>query len=243
MFRKLVLAGALAATPTLVAHAADLSGPRVVTAAPIAATWSGFYVGAHVGGQSTTGNFAARIDGPFTNGSFAGMQRSTVAWGALAGYNFQMRELVLGVEADIAAGGSSTAVDNMISSAFNGVAGPTQRHGIDWSARLRARAGIALGGFMPFIAAGYAIGSERFFSMRAQPTPLLADRTRTVGGFSLGAGFEVMVTPNIILRAEYIRDDFGGRSAFRGTNPAFPGVTISTMPTMDSYRAAIAYKF
>ena len=243
MFRKLVLAAAFAAMPAITAHAADLASPHVVTAAPIAATWTGFYVGAHVGGQSTNGRFMGRVDGAFTNAAFADMQRSTVAWGALAGYNFQMRELVLGVEADIAAGGSPTGVDNMISAPFNGVSAPTQRHGIDWSGRLRARAGIALGNFMPFLAAGYAFGSERFFSMRTQPTPLIADRTRTVGGFSLGVGFEVMVTSNIILRAEYIRDDFGGRSAFRGTNPAFPGVTMSTMPTMDSYRAAIAYKF
>ena len=113
---------------------------------------------------------------------------------------------------------------------------------------IRARGGYAMGNFLPFITAGLAVGraavSEQV--LVKEESPLNAPynraisatsfgngsimtvlgstgRTKTVAGFALGAGADVAITQNIILRGEYqyvLFDDFGGHQAhvntFRG---------------------------
>lgn len=113
---------------------------------------------------------------------------------------------------------------------------------------IRARGGYAIGNFLPFITAGLAIGraaiseqvvvkdksslnapydrtiSATSFGNSSMTTALgNTGQTKTVAGFAAGAGLDVAITQNIILRGEYqyvLFDDFGGHQAhvntFRG---------------------------
>lgn len=100
----------LLATTALVAfsagaQAADLGAPRMPIAAAVVApvfNWTGFYVGAHFGygWGNTNWTFLAGPDTlnppPRPNGVFGGLQ---------LGYNFQINNIVLGLEADAALAG------------------------------------------------------------------------------------------------------------------------------------------
>ena len=113
---------------------------------------------------------------------------------------------------------------------------------------IRARGGYAIGNFLPFVTAGLAVGranireqvlvkdgpsvnapydrtiSATSFGDGSMTTVLgNSGKTKTVAGFAAGAGLDVAITQNIILRGEYqyvLFDDFGGHRAhvntFRG---------------------------
>src|SRR5499426_4037905 len=77
-----------------VAHAADM--PTKAPPAPVPVppyNWSGFYVGANVGGAWTSGNLN------IPNNSFYGGLTEFIG-GVQAGYNFQIGHLLLGVEGE-----------------------------------------------------------------------------------------------------------------------------------------------
>ena len=76
------------------AHAADMPTKAVPAPVPVPPyNWSGFYVGANVGGAWTSGNLN------IPNNNFYGGLTEFIG-GVQAGYNFQAGHLLLGVEAD-----------------------------------------------------------------------------------------------------------------------------------------------
>lgn len=105
---------------------------------PPAFTWTGFHVGANAGygfGQATTNiGCSADMDG------FAG--------GGQIGYNYQMGQFVLGLEARLQAADLS-------------VSGPGGSIKTDYFATVRGRAGVAFDRFMPYITGGWAYVTRR----------------------------------------------------------------------------------
>ena len=116
--RRILTALLTSAAFVSVAHAADLGGRAppppapYVPAAPVF-TWSGFYVGANVGGGFSDNNTTRYnyLD-PLECGDAACDLPSSTVWrrgstnnsgflgGAQVGYNWQMNSMVLGLEAD-----------------------------------------------------------------------------------------------------------------------------------------------
>ena len=118
------------------AQAADLprraAPPAPIYVAPIF-TWTGFYVGAQIGGgwgRSEIGAISYNANG--------------VVGGLHAGYNMQFGSIVAGVEGDIEA----TSLKG--STAFPGVLLKTRA---PWQGSVRARVGVAFDRFMPYITA------------------------------------------------------------------------------------------
>jgi outer membrane immunogenic protein len=148
--------------------------------------WSGFYVGAHAG--YAFGNFdvytpstgaRSRPDG---NGVFGGVQ---------AGYNYQMNQVVLGVEAD----GSLGGIDG--SGAPGGV--PVDAE-LKWQSTVRARAGYAFDRFLAYGTAGVAFGQGEASSAAAKDK-------QTHVGYAVGGGLETAITQNVTLKTEYLYTD------------------------------------
>src|SRR3954453_11095691 len=126
--RSALLAGIAVVSMALVdgATAADIPAPVYKTAAPAAlpASWTGFYLGAHVGAGWGTQDYFDPFVGKTvltntSNGFLGGLQ---------AGYNYQIGWVVLGIEGDISwadvkgrtasgafGGGLSAKVDRMAS--------------------------------------------------------------------------------------------------------------------------------
>ncbi|MBY9045433.1 outer membrane beta-barrel protein, partial [Pseudomonas fluorescens] len=114
------------------------------------------------------------------------------------------------------------------------------------TAHARARLGYSFGNWLPFIAGGAAIAGshDNLNFIVPQVTngvvyPSYSNSATRVG-FTIGGGIDFKVTPNWIVRGEYLYDNFGtttGRSS-----PATFNTEVFTLDT-HTVRAAIMYKF
>jgi len=151
--------------------------------------WAGLYVGAHVGygfGTSAHTNTGGVSTGGFdTDGYIAGGQ---------IGYNLQAGSIVYGLEADI------SATDISGSSFTNCLAGCSSS--LDYLGTIRARLGVDMGGFMPYLTAGFAYGDAN-----ASSGGLSASDTLT--GWTAGGGVEMKLSQNWSIRGEYLYVDLG----------------------------------
>ena len=178
------------------AQAADLGSPRMPIAAAVVAqgfNWSGLYLGAHVGygcGRTTPVNL---LNGPFAMNTSGGLI------GGQIDFNYQINQIVLGAEADLAyAGisGSRVAIAPQVLFVRTNMLGS-----------VRARAGFAVDRALFDVTGGLGIQGGSF----ATSTAGIAERyTRT--GWTVGAGVEYAMTPNWTVKAEYSYYDFGTRT-------------------------------
>jgi outer membrane immunogenic protein len=177
MKRVLVASVALIAL-AVSASAADVRVRRTPPPAPGAAVlapfynWTGFYVGGHLGWGDST------LD---TNGSSDGF-----LGGVQAGYNFQMNQLVFGVEGQI----SWTDIGNDTN--LGAVA-----TSIDWLATIAGRLGYAFGPALAYGKVGVAFLDWTSSAGRGLGTG------DTETGWVLGAGLEYGFTPNWSAKIEY----------------------------------------
>lgn len=197
------------------ASAADLPSRKGPIAAPVymppAFSWTGFYVGANAGygfGNVNANGFAnvGDLDG------FVG--------GGQVGYNYQMGQFVLGLEADLQAADLSSG-NNL------GLVGVKT----DYFGTVRARVGVAFDRFMPYITGGWAYGNVK---TSIPAIGFSSDRSHT-GGFAVGGGLEYAVTNNIIAGVEYLYVDLGEKNILGA------GTKVGT--DFSVVRARLSYKF
>jgi outer membrane immunogenic protein len=182
------------------------AAPAPVAAAPVA-NWSGFYIGALLGYTWGETENAAVAD-PDIDG-FDG--------GAYIGANYQWNQFVLGVEADA-----------LISGADGGTGGIGAEQ--DWSASLRARAGIGLDQFLLYGTGGVAASGVEL-------SDATSSDNNTLWGWTLGAGAEAMLKDNVTARVEYRYTDYEGETFTLGS-----GTGDADLQT-HSVRAGVGLKF
>lgn len=214
--------GLLAVTASLLvasgAMAADLYVPPPAPPPAPGFTWDGPYVGAKVGGgwgtdsddQSSVLVFPAPAD------SFS---LSGIAAGIYAGNNWQMNDLVFGLEGSLDyAGLSGSHPFNYAFGADNGdyLTG-TLSLSTDWQAFARARIGIPFDRALLFATAGVGV-AHATLSATGDPGDLNGDYTE--GGSSsnihlgglIGVGGEYALTDHLVGRAEVDFAGFGAKS-------------------------------
>lgn len=150
--------------------------------APSYIDWSGFYVGGH-GGYSSAALGFRNVFQPIVANALRStvteheMSASTLlapndtrvegaSYGAYLGYNFQFDDVVIGLEADYSRFGQIGATSSAIGRSrvtTNGFYNAVLLNGesstkIEDFGTIRARAGYAIGSFMPFVTGGVAIG-------------------------------------------------------------------------------------
>src|SRR4249920_1566629 len=101
---RIVLLASTASAVSVSAFAADLPA-RMEPVAPVAYvpafSWSGFYLGGELGWIQTNPKYttgALLLGAPFLVSS--GSDKNGLSYGAMAGYNYQLGQLVLGIEGD-----------------------------------------------------------------------------------------------------------------------------------------------
>ena len=197
------------------ASAADLPSRKGPVAAPVymppAFSWTGFYVGANAGygwGNVNANGWAnvGDLDG------FVG--------GGQIGYNYQMGQFVLGLEADLQ-GADLSSGNNL------GLLNVKT----DYFGTVRARVGVAFDRFMPYITGGWAYGNVK---TSIPGIGFSSDRSHT-GGYAVGGGLEYAFTNNIIAGVEYLYVDLGEKNIL-GANTKV-GTDFSVV------RARLSYKF
>ncbi|QEN90103.1 porin family protein [Labrys sp. KNU-23] len=204
--KKIVLA-ALFLVP-MPALAADLAPAPVEPIVPVTPfSWTGFYVGAHIGygwGREKD-DLSRSTPVPADNFNVNG-----VLGGLHAGYNEQFsNNIVVGLEGDIdlsSIKGSHTVID-----AQNG---NSRLHMTNrWQGSVRARLGYAFDRILVYATGGVAFGDirERWNLFDGD---VVGSSTKTKVGWTAGAGVEYAFTDNWIGRVEVRYTDFG-KSRFR----------------------------
>ena len=198
-----LLAAAACCGATIVsAQAADLSKP--VTKAPPAAyipraiNWTGFYVGAHLGGAWSTANWTDPVSGltdHLTGGGVFG--------GAQTGVNYQFDSVVLGIEGDF----SGTSLKPSDTDA----AGFMHATSTYWTSTVTARLGYAINRALFFAKGGVAFANERD-TVTSPLGAVSSTGTTTQVGWIAGGGVEYALDSNWSAKIEYDYLGFASQS-------------------------------
>ncbi|HEY4140068.1 MAG TPA: outer membrane protein [Pseudolabrys sp.] len=188
MLRKILLASAALVSFAGAASAADMPARMPMKAVPYLAVynWTGFYVGANIGygwGRDTAGGSSTSLNG--------------VIGGGQIGYNWQMNNLVLGLETDFQ--GSGQRAD-----ATGGGATLTER--VRYFGTVRGRLGYAWDRTLVYVTGGYAytnVGADLTFG------GLTASSNTTKSGYTVGGGVEYAFAGPWSVKAEYLYVDSG----------------------------------
>jgi outer membrane immunogenic protein len=193
------------------ANAADL-GPAYKAPPPVLApvpwSWTGFYIGAHIGGGwGTKETFDSGFEDPIFAGKAVGTSSVTGFLGGFqAGYNYQISWIVVGIDGDFSFSDvKGTRIEND-AFAFGGVSVKS-----DWFATLTGRIGGAVDHALLYVKGGVAWTQDKFgIDCGGTCTAIsVPDQTRT--GWTVGAGIEYAFTRNWSGKLEYDFMDFGTR--------------------------------
>jgi len=237
MFKKsravLFATAAAFLAPLAGASAADLPvrGPAVAPAPVfVASTWTGFYIGGHLGWGQHDGNMTAFTPwNGFAGFPVRGLDSSGLVGGLQAGYNYQMGSVVLGVEGDITAASLN---------ARSRLSPPATwwSSGVNWFGAIGPRVGFAFGDALIFAKGGLAF-ADFDYAHNQNGNDIVAGSTRT--GWMIGGGIEYAINRNLSVKAEYNYMDFGnGRTTIVGAPTIFiePKREIQTVKFGFNYR-------
>jgi outer membrane immunogenic protein len=223
---------ALLALTSSAAFAADLpvrtSPPQPVFVA--AHNWTGFYIGGHVGYALLEGRNTQVAAPPpllFPNGTVTPGDSSGILGGLQIGYNYQMNNLVLGIEADGSIADTRISVTTpspLIPGAI--VTGTTRAN---WYATLTGRLGFAANNWLFYAKGGLAAADFKFGgSANIPPAFVVNGISDTRFGWTIGAGVEYAFSRNWSAKLEYNYMDFGSKQYAFTTTPAV-GATLTNV--------------
>lgn len=216
--------------------AADLPVKAPVLQPASVYTWTGFYVGGHVG----------LVTGAMKNGGVIdaedcfcldpkGDLTQTIG-GVHGGYNFQVNQFVLGVEGDV-------------NKRFGeGVFAATKLRTLsDWDASIRARAGILL---TP-LSLLYATGGVAFGNFKTDNAIASTELNSDLGGgsrvgWTLGGGVEYALDNAWTARIEYRHTDWGSKNVtwnYQDINGADASAIVGSRIVDDRVAAGLTYRF
>ncbi len=246
------------------ATAADMGAPyyRAPPMVPIF-SWTGFYAGANVGGAWSSNN---ALWSPLPSSAAFGIfpiagdtGGSSAIGGFQAGYNWQFAPTwVVGLEGDWSwakTGGSFNAPwANNPGGGGNPGSFTSMSSTLDWVSSLRARLGyLVLPNLMAYGTAGGAWGKIDYAASNSNGVgggPLAYQTatafSNTQGGWVAGGGLEWMISPNWLLRGEYLYYSLNSSPsvvAGNGNFPGFPSGYSWSNTNVSVARAALSYKF
>ncbi|MBX9990567.1 outer membrane protein [Phreatobacter oligotrophus] len=219
------------------ASAADLSSPRgpVMAVAPVGFNWTGFYIGGHLGIASVAGGYDAFTPrNGFAGFPLQGMGGSALMGGMQIGYNYQLNNLVLGLEADLSAVGFNKSSTTALAPAAGVV--PVFARSLNWTATFAPRIGVTFDRAMLYAKAGLALGG---FTTGHDQGPYLSSSS-TRAGWMVGAGLEYAVTQNLTAKIEYNYLAFG---RFRTDLTGAPNIWIQQRGDVHAVKVGVNYLF
>ncbi|UNF37315.1 porin family protein [Bartonella krasnovii] len=275
--KSLVTTSVIAIATASAAQAADViipreTAPAVITAAP-AYSWTGFYLGAQIGGRSM------KTDKGSSTLGYHDLKLSGMLGGLYTGYNVDLGNgVIFGLDTDVSFIGKKDTINSPTMAVGFGksvdeinkllddakierkdgltVAGAddykeTITMKEKWSGATRVRIGFAADRIMPYIAGGVAytqmqgisaleVKKNKLLPANENGGKLIAsgnvyDETKTLVGFTLGAGVDFAMTDNVLLRAEYRYSDYGKKKYFKDT--------AELQYKTNDFRVGVAYKF
>jgi len=216
------------------AAAADL--PPAPAPAPVAPvvyapqqfSWTGFYLGGHIGGGYSGSSWTDPITGTgndtFNNLGFLG--------GAQVGGNVQFNALVLGVEGDF----SWTSIKGTGTDSI----GDTLNTNVQWTSTVTGRIGAAFDRLLVYGKGGLALAEDQ--SSITDLGGNIASTSSLRTGWTAGAGLEYAFDRNWSAKIEYDYLGFGSQT-MNFTTPVLGTVTPSASLNVQEIKAGINFRF
>ncbi|VIO66547.1 hypothetical protein CI1B_16690 [Bradyrhizobium ivorense] len=229
LFRVRIAAGAALGAAAFGTPAAAADMALNSPAARTVYSWTGFYVGAHVGygdGSLGPGTNPLPQQGflfpPTVTGGIGGFQ---------VGYNKEFaNRFVLGVEAD-ATFTSPTDIPRRVLAPFNST--------IDYAGTLRGRVGYSFGNWMPYLTGGFAWGHSHV-KVNDADGAVISEPGQYHTGWTAGAGAEFALSGNWTAKVEYEYVDLS-RKTLGLAEFGMPGVAIE--PRRHLLKFGLNYQF
>jgi outer membrane immunogenic protein len=239
---------AFAAMPVAAGYAADM--PLKAPPAAVAAiyNWTGFYVGGELGGGWARGTTTDVVpSGGFPAGfTSASITRSGLLGGGYAGYNYQINQIVLGIDgnydwADLTGSGSDVSPTT----------GNTAVHSakVKWDAAITGRLGYATNNLLFFVKGGWAWASFSESSTGTTPGGALvgtSNSSDTRNGGTVGGGIEYGFAPHWSAKLEYDYVKFK-TSNYNASSLSAAGVAStpakSSSSDLSEFKGGVAYRF
>ena len=244
------------AASTMFAAVVLASAAQAADVAPAGYDWTGFYLGANAGvswnNSSVDNNF--NLDGTDANRLKNQIDSSQAAFtaGGLLGYNYQIDQIVLGVETDINylsfSDNNSRSVDVLGPGPVDTITGKSS-FDADWFGTIRGRLGYAFDNVLIYGTGGLAYGH-----MSADGKVTASYQGDTVGtfkgstdstnwGWTVGGGAEYGID-NWSLGLEYLYVDLGS-GEWNGNNNLFDASNLkgSADYAFSTVRATVKYRF
>jgi outer membrane immunogenic protein len=253
--KSVLLATVALSVLATVASAADLA-PRY-TKAPLmadpASNWTGFYLGLNAGAADSKGNLDAitlynGLQYPTYYGASNSFHNLSGLAGGQIGYNYQLGNAVLGLEADAQWMNTHSSMNLYVDPFFGGKGayGSKLSQSVDWLATVRGRAGIAASpSLLLYATAGLAIaGTKVKYSSSFDGLDQSADKTKF--GWVAGFGAEYALGGNWSVKAEYLRVGLQDSNLDVPLSTYYgPGYTgnVKVQQDLDIIRAGVNYKF
>jgi outer membrane immunogenic protein len=213
------------------AMAADIPRKAPPPPPPAIFTWTGFYVGGHLGwGWGESDSRVLEADNNFfPQGTILHNDFDGFIGGGQAGFNFQTGLLVFGVEGQVS---------------WSGITGDSRRDAIllanrhiethanvDWVATLTGRVGIAAGNALFYVKGGAAWAefesTTHSFITSTRTLVQTVSGGETRDGWTVGAGVEWGIAGNWSFKGEYNFLDFGTDRIVRSGRTIPAGVPVT----------------
>lgn len=237
--KQAIIAAAAFSLSATIASGADMAVKAPMLKAQPVADWSGVYVGGQIGWQQSSIGLSA------TNGGAVGSltynpTHSSWALGGFIGVQKQFNQFVLGVEGGYIAGFGTKSLGTTpsVSIFFPGGTG-TGDAGLEGIWTIGARAGLAMGSWMPYLTGGYANGRFKFSEQSTGGTPF-GTSVNANGGY-YGVGLDYALSRNWIVGAEYRHYSF--QSTAGTVNIGAPPDIVTFNPNTDTVVGRVSYKF
>jgi outer membrane immunogenic protein len=225
----------LASTVTFFAFSAAQAADAIVYEEPVPVVTAPVFswTGGYVGGQIGYGWGKSRFSNEFTA---INVKPDGFLGGLYAGYNFDLgNSFVLGVDGDVT---YNNLKDSYSETDVDGTESLESK--LRWSGAVRARAGVAMDRFLPYIAGGVAFGSvKNTLSASNAVEEVSVSQSKTLTGWTAGAGVDYAATDNVIVRLEYRYTDYGHKDFDFGV----PEAGVRDKFKTNDVRLGVAYKF
>jgi outer membrane immunogenic protein len=219
---------------TASASAADMSMPVKAPPMPAPAlySWSGFYLGGHLGWGWADNGWS---DPSGTFGTFADVDADGFLGGGQVGFNWQWNNVVLGLEAQI----SAADINGSESFAVPPLGTATLSNDINWITSVTGRLGFAANNWLFYGKGGWAWAD--FDAAASLAVAGAGTLSATSGGdrdgWTAGAGIEWGFAPNWSALIEYQYYDFGDESF------SFGGVPVNIDTDVHTVKAGLNWRF
>src|SRR5262249_27994632 len=234
---SVLLATSMAANAADVPPYARPVGPAVYLPPPF--SWTGFYVGANLGGAWGHRNLTDSLFGlSFTNAN----DKGAFVGGGQVGFNYQLGSFVVGVEGDVdGVANTSSPGNGVISPAFGTILVTSNAR---WVTTLAARFGVANDTWLFYGKAGGGWVGYDNLTVTVTGVSITGFNNRTSSGWVAGAGIEWALAPNWSVKIEY---DYIGLNSQTFTAPAgtfLAGDTFTTSnPNIQMVKLGAHYLF